>query len=227
MRCVVTAGPTYEPLDPVRRLTNHSTGKLGTSLAAHLAGQGHEVVLLRGVMAVHRAAVPANCRVIEFATGADLARELEGFASTQVAALLHAAAVGDFTFGKVWREDGAGQRVQVASGKLSSAEGTLLAELQPTQKILAKLRSWFPNTLLVGWKYEVEGDRARAEAAGVRQIEVNQTDGCVVNGPAYGEGFGWLSKRAAPQHLKDAAQLNATLASWLLTSSRPSQSRAG
>ena len=40
MKCIVTAGPTYEPLDKVRRLTNFSTGQLGTELANHLAGQG-------------------------------------------------------------------------------------------------------------------------------------------------------------------------------------------
>ena len=47
MRCIVTAGPTVEPLDAVRRLTNHSTGTLGTQLANHLAGCGHDVLLLR------------------------------------------------------------------------------------------------------------------------------------------------------------------------------------
>ena len=48
MHCIVTAGPTYEPIDQVRRLTNHSTGQLGTGLAKRLADDGHEVTLLRG-----------------------------------------------------------------------------------------------------------------------------------------------------------------------------------
>ena len=48
MRCVVTAGPAYEPLDDVRRLTNFSTGQLGTELANYLTTEGHEVTLLSG-----------------------------------------------------------------------------------------------------------------------------------------------------------------------------------
>ena len=46
MNCIVTAGPTYEPLDDVRRLTNFSTGRLGTELANFLAARGHTVILL-------------------------------------------------------------------------------------------------------------------------------------------------------------------------------------
>ena len=53
MHCIVTAGPTYEPIDQVRRLTNHSTGQLGTGLAKRLAADGHEVTLLRGRAATH------------------------------------------------------------------------------------------------------------------------------------------------------------------------------
>ena len=48
MKCIVTAGPTYEPLDQVRRLTNFSTGRLGAGLAEYLVRRGHEVTLLLG-----------------------------------------------------------------------------------------------------------------------------------------------------------------------------------
>jgi len=54
MRCLVTAGPTYEPLDAVRRLTNFSTGRLGSELAAFLAAHGHKVRLLLGEQATFR-----------------------------------------------------------------------------------------------------------------------------------------------------------------------------
>ena len=45
MNCIVTAGPTYEPLDEVRRLTNSSTGRLGSELANYLTARGHRVTL--------------------------------------------------------------------------------------------------------------------------------------------------------------------------------------
>jgi len=54
MRCVVTAGPTFEPLDAVRRLTNFSTGRLGSELANFLAARGHEVALFIGQLATYR-----------------------------------------------------------------------------------------------------------------------------------------------------------------------------
>ena len=53
MNCIVTAGPTFEPLDEVRRLTNFSTGRLGMELANFLAARGHKVVLLIGETATH------------------------------------------------------------------------------------------------------------------------------------------------------------------------------
>ena len=53
MNCIVTAGPTYEPLDDVRRLTNFSTGRLGTELANYLAARGHNVILLLGEPATY------------------------------------------------------------------------------------------------------------------------------------------------------------------------------
>ena len=69
-------------------------------------------------------------------------------------------------------------------------EGTLLAELAPTPKIIAELRQWFPHARLVGWKYEVEGGRAGVIQLAERQITECRTDACVANGPAYGAGFG-------------------------------------
>ena len=54
MHCLVTAGPTYETMDNVRRLTNFSTGRLGTELANFLAESGHNVTLLIGEQAASR-----------------------------------------------------------------------------------------------------------------------------------------------------------------------------
>ena len=53
MNCIVTAGPTYEPLDDVRRLTNFSTGRLGTELANFLVARGHQVTLLISAQATY------------------------------------------------------------------------------------------------------------------------------------------------------------------------------
>jgi len=210
MHCIVTAGPTHEPIDKVRRLTNHSTGRLGTGLAKHLTGDGHEVTLLRGRSATD-IEQPEGVELQMFTTTADLAEKLERLA--KVDAVFHAAAVSDFAAGQVFRRAADGQLEPLKQGKLSTRDGELLLELKPTPKIIARLREWFPAALLVGWKYEVDGNRDSALGQGRSQISENQTNGCVVNGPAYGEGFGWLGSDGQAEHLAGQAELFAKLAS--------------
>lgn len=208
MNCVVTAGPTYEPLDEVRRLTNFSTGRLGSELANHLEDQGHDVTLLIGYYAVWRGSVKAR-QVRTFTTTADLKSSLGALAGRDVGAVFHAAAVSDFTFGKVWERDVHGDLTACAERKISTRKGQLLAELLPTPKIISGLRDWFPEACLVGWKYELDGDRERVISVATQQIQSNRTDACVVNGTAYGEGFGLLRGDGRCEHVADAPALYA------------------
>src|SRR5438874_1774655 len=143
MRCVVTAGPAYEPLDKVRRLTNFSTGRLGSELAEFLRARGHEVTLLVGEMATYQGNSEAGRRET-FTTTANLRERLRVFAGQSVDAVFHAAAVSDYGFGKIWIRSSQGELSEIKSGKISTRQGTLLAELTPTPKIIAELRSWFP-----------------------------------------------------------------------------------
>ena len=213
MNCIVTAGPTYESLDEVRRLTNFSTGRLGCQLAAHLLARGHQVVLLKGHYATFQPEPPA-AELIPFTNTADLASNLHSLSARQVDVLFHTAAVSDFGFGQAFTRSVDGSLQPVTAGKFSTRLGPLLVELVPTRKIIAELRTWYPRTRLVGWKYEVDGSRLDALAAGRAQIQRCQTDGCVVNGPAYGEGFGWLSRGPDDQHWPDAGSLYAGLIRW-------------
>jgi len=208
MHCIVTAGPTYEPLDAVRRLTNFSTGRLGTELANFLVAKGHRVTLLIGQMATWPSEVRAQTAEA-FSTGADLAERLQRLAGQPVDAVFHAAAVSDFAFGRVWRRLPGGELMELRAGKLPSAE--LLAELTPAPKILRQLRGWFPAAFLAGWKYEVEGDRAAVLAKAEAQMRENQTDACVANGPAYGAGFGLLRRNGQCTHFEERENLFAAL----------------
>lgn len=210
MHCIVTAGPTYEPIDQVRRLTNHSTGQLGTGLVKRLADDGHKVTLLRGTLATHTEQ-PVGVELQLFTTSADLAEKLERLAKAD--AIFHAAAVSDFAAGQVFRRTDEGKLEPLNQGKLGTREGELLLELKPTPKIIASLRDWFAEAFLVGWKYEVDGDRDSALCQGRTQISENQTNACVVNGPAYGDGFGWLPGEGQAEHLPDQTALFDKLAS--------------
>ena len=211
MKCIVTAGPTYEPLDDVRRLTNFSTGRLGAELAAHLTAEGHDVVLLLGYYAVYRGTLQAGT-VETFTTTSDLAARFQALASPAVGAVFHAAAVSDFTFGDIWERQPDGQMVRCADRKVPTRAGQWFAELKPTPKLIAMLRQAFPRACLVGWKYELDGDRARAVALAEQQMAKNRTNACVVNGAAYGEGFGLVTAAGQVDHQTDAPALYRALA---------------
>jgi phosphopantothenoylcysteine decarboxylase/phosphopantothenate--cysteine ligase len=193
MNCIVTAGPTHEPLDDVRRLTNFSTGRLGTELAGFLTARGHRVTLLVGELATYSGERQAAA-VKTFSSTADLRAKLKALAGKRVDAVFHAAAVSDFAFGNLFTRDAAGKlKPFTATRKISTRGGNLFVELVPTPKIIAKLRGWFPSAKIVGWKYEADGNRAAALRAARRQIADCATDYCVANGPAYGKGFNLVS----------------------------------
>jgi phosphopantothenate---cysteine ligase (CTP) len=225
MNCIVTAGPTYEPLDDVRRLTNFSTGRLGTELANFLAARGHQVALLIGETATYAGLRRAQ-HVAVFSTTADLHKRLHALAGKRVDAIFHCAAVSDFTFGRMFTPNEAGKLTEIKSArKISTRQGRLLVELAPTPKIIAELRGWFPRTRIVGWKFEAEGARADVLGAARQQIAGCSTDVCVVNGPAYGEGFGLVMRDGRVLHLASAPLLFEALEKFLSPPRAPAPAR--
>jgi len=198
MIALVTIGPTQEPLDAMRLISNRSTGELGTLLAAMLAQRGHRVIALRGTGSTASAdsLVHEHIRVVPFTTTEDLRAELENASrQEQVGAVFHAAAVSDFYL------PGAG------SGKIATREGALTLTLEPTPKLLPNMRKWFPGAVITGWKFEASGDSESVLTAGRTQIADCATDLCVMNGPSYGEGFGVLMKSGGVIHLANRKSL--------------------
>ena len=203
MTVLVTIGPTQEPLDAMRLISNRSTGELGTLIAETLAARGHQVIALRGTGATASPIPLANdkIRLISFTTTEDLRQALEKLANeTRINAVYHAAAVSDFFL------PGAG------TGKIPTKEGALTLTLEPTPKLLPNMRSWFPDARITGWKFEASGNKEEALAAALNQISACATDACVVNGPSYGEGFGLLTREGTLIHLADRTALCAHLA---------------
>jgi len=215
MNCIVTAGPAYEELDEVRRLTNFSTGTLGTELANFMAARGHEVELLRGRLSTCQIEPKAR-RTQAFTTSADLSRRLQKLRSRKPDAVFHAAAVSDFAFGKIWSRAADGKLKEIKSPKISTHGGPVLAELVAAPKIISELRDWFPAARLVGWKYELEGTHSQSIARGAEQIAENETDACVINGRAYGAGYGLLIAGGKCLHLADKDHLFDALEEILL-----------
>jgi phosphopantothenoylcysteine synthetase/decarboxylase len=193
-------------MDEVRRLTNFSTGQLGSELANFLVARGHVVTLLISRQAIFRGERHAQ-RVEAFTTSSDLEERLHALGKSPVDAVFHAAAVSDFKFGKIWLRAENHELTELKSAKISTRQGTLLAELLPTSKIIAHLRDWFSSARLVGWKFEVDGDRTQAVSLARKQISECRTDACVANGPAYGQGFGLVRAGDEVLHLQDKAAL--------------------
>jgi phosphopantothenate---cysteine ligase (CTP) len=206
MKCIVTAGPTFEPLDQVRRLTNFSTGRLGTELANFLTLQGHEVVLLVGEQATWKGDRLAG-EVDAFTTTADLRERLQKRGSDSIDAVFHTAAVSDFAFGGIYQRSSEGTLIPIQAGKIPTHLEGLLAELVPTPKIIRSLRSFFPNACIIGWKFETDGTRADVLQKAEKQMAESQTDACVANGPAYGSGFGLLPQQKKLHHCRTMEEL--------------------
>ncbi|HEY5894225.1 MAG TPA: phosphopantothenoylcysteine decarboxylase [Chthoniobacterales bacterium] len=212
MRVIVTCGPSFEPIDEVRRITNFSTGELGVMLADHLADSGFEVICLRGVASTYPID-PTEATVIPFSTNDDLEAELDALSTEGgFVGVFHAAALCDYRVRHVADRDGQ----IVGSGKISSREGPLTLTLEPSTKIISKMRTWFPDSRIVGWKYELEGTVESVFAKVSRQIAENRLNGCVANGRAFGQGYGFCQKYRRVRHLPSKRLLCRFLAGWLL-----------
>src|SRR5260221_8235649 len=210
MRIVITSGPSYEPLDKVRRLSNFSTGELGTLLAEGFAEAGHTVICFHGTASTFPPPLwPVE--VVPFTTNDDLEAGLKRLQAREEATIVfHAAALCDFRIREILNEKGEALR----GGKVSSREGALRLTLEPAPKLIASLRRLFPASLLVGWKYELEGTTEEVVAKGRQQMEDCLTDACVLNGDAYGSGFGIISRSGEQTHLSNKAALCRFLIDW-------------
>lgn len=168
---LVTAGPTHEPLDPVRFLGNRSSGKMGYELAAAAARRGARVVLISGPTAL---ATPPGVERVDVTTAAEMAEAVDRHAP-EADLVLAAAAVADF------------RPREAAPGKLKKREGAPRLELEPTPDILERLAARSPRALLVGFAAETSDVEAEAR----RKLERKGLDFIVANDVSRPEiGFG-------------------------------------
>ena len=212
MKAIVTCGPSCEPIDRVRRMTNFSTGELGVRLANALTVAGVETICLKGEQATWRGESRAS-RTIAYATNNDLLGKLKAEAQAgRVDAVFHAAALCDYRVSRILNASGS----EVGGAKIPTGGGALTMTLEPTAKVIAQLRPLFPEALLVGWKYELDGDRAEALEKAFAQIASKQTTACVVNGAAYGSDFGLCEPPDSVANFPDKAELCAGLVRWMI-----------
>ncbi len=210
-RALITCGPSITPIDAVRRITNFSTGALGVHLAECLAEYGWQVTCLKGSAATHRHPEGPHIAVREFTTNHDLAALLASEPEPEhVSAVFHAAALADYEVSSVRTLEGE----LLEARKISSRHPGLELTLTPAPKLLPKLSTLFPRAHIVGWKFELEGDTHSALEKGRTQLSENHSALCIINGHAFGEGFGLLNPEGTLQTLPTRAALCVRLAEW-------------
>lgn len=147
MNVLVTAGPTREPIDPVRFLSNRSSGKMGYELASAFAGDGHKVLLVSGPTALD---VPEGVDYLPVETAAGM-HEAVGHHIGRMEIAVFAAAVADYT------------TAASATRKIKKSADTLTLELVKTPDILGSARQSFGFAgTLVGFAAETENLEANA-----------------------------------------------------------------
>ncbi|HUR42446.1 MAG TPA: bifunctional phosphopantothenoylcysteine decarboxylase/phosphopantothenate--cysteine ligase CoaBC [Verrucomicrobiae bacterium] len=148
VKTVVTAGPTREPVDPVRVLTNRSSGKMGFAVAESLANLGAQVTLIAGPVALP---TPSGIDRIDVETAAEMHKAaLKAAAGAQL--FVGAAAVADY------------RPLRVARAKIKKSSELLTLPMERTRDILRDVRAKRPELFMVGFAAETEDLAANARA---------------------------------------------------------------
>ena len=183
-RVLISAGPTYEAIDPVRFLGNRSSGKMGYALAEAALRRGGRVMLVSGPTALPAPAVEEFVSVESSAQMREALLERFGRASVTIMT----AAVSDFAPAEV-----AAHKIKREGGATSGAGAGLHLDLRPTTDILAELGSRrAPGQLLVGFAAETENLRENAR----QKLERKKVDAIVLNDVSR-PGLGFGSERNA------------------------------
>ena len=147
-KILITAGPTYEAIDPVRFIGNHSSGKMGCAIAEAAARMGADVVLVLGPSAVK--INEAGIQLIRVTSAQEMyAAVHEHFETCDVAVL--SAAVADY------------RPSEIASEKIKKKEGALTLHLEKTKDILASLGAVKKEQFLVGFALETQNELENAK----------------------------------------------------------------
>lgn len=161
-KVLITAGPTYEAIDPVRFIGNHSSGKMGYAIAEAAAGLGASVILISGP--THLQLKHNLIEVIRVTSAAQMLDAVQAnFDKVDIA--IAAAAVADY------------RPAQVADQKIKKKEASMSIALEPTTDILAHMGKTKGKQFLVGFALETENEVANAKS----KLERKHLDLIVLN----------------------------------------------
>lgn len=177
VKALVTAGPTYEAIDPVRFIGNHASGKMGFDIAQALAENGAEVFLISGP--THLSVNHNLIHLVKVQSAQEMYDACHRFYD-QVDVAIAAAAVADY------------KPKNVASQKIKKQDATLTIELEKTQDILLSLGESKNKQLLIGFALETENEIENAKL----KIQKKNLDLIVLNSlNDKGAGFGYPTNK--------------------------------
>lgn len=200
---VITAGPTREAIDPVRYISNHSSGKMGYALASAMIDAGASVTLISGPVSI---ASPERCKLIPVVSAKDMLKAASNAAET-ADIFISAAAVADY-----YATETATQKIKKKSDKMS-------LNLVKSPDIVAILSENNPNLFIVGFAAETE----QVETHAREKLHRKKMDAIIANDVSRDDiGFNsddnealWidgescisLSKKSKPQLAREIAVL--------------------
>lgn len=167
---VITAGPTCEPIDKVRFISNRSSGKMGYALAEEAKSRGAQVTLISGPAGLPK---PVGMRFHQVRTVGEMYSGVKSHLR-EADVLIMAAAVSDFTAKVIY------------PGKMKKDKGKICLELEPTIDILKSISKYKGNRVFVGFALETENEIENAK----KKLQDKNLDLIVVNNPdTFGAGF--------------------------------------
>ena len=176
-KIIITAGPTYEAIDPVRFIGNHSSGKMGFDLAQSAANFGASVILISGPS--HLSIENNLVQLIRVVSAQEMFEESHKYFGTSDV-FIGAAAVADY------------KPKNTAVHKIKKSEDTLTIELEKTKDILGSLGSIKENQFLIGFALETENEIENAKL----KVQKKNLDLIVLNSlKDKGAGFGSLTNK--------------------------------
>jgi phosphopantothenoylcysteine decarboxylase / phosphopantothenate---cysteine ligase len=162
LRVLITTGPTQEPIDPIRFISNHSSGKMGYCLAEAFIARGAHVILISGPTHL---TPPDNLEKFINVTTAQEMLEQVLANMKDIDIMISAAAIADYRV------------TQYSNQKIKKADASLNLELAKNPDLLKTIRAKYPNVFLVGFALETENLLANAQ----RKLHDKKLDMIIAN----------------------------------------------
>jgi len=165
-RILMTAGPTVEYIDPVRVVTNLSTGRTGVLLASELVSAGAKVTLVYGP---GTATPPAGAKVIPVKTTKEMFDAVKKEMKKKFDVVILAAAASDYTVERY------------SQSKIKSSKKSLSIKLKQAPKIIDHIKKWQKDVFLVGFKAETNLSKKKLEESARKKLRESKADLIIAN----------------------------------------------